>query len=75
MAKVRNSPYYHISVGEISVAQLTPLELQTLSLLLADQPHDADFDCSVSRHNMDVAVACVAASAAVSATSRTDFCA
>ena len=36
-AKVRDSPYYHISVGEISVAQLTPLDLQTLLLLLADQ--------------------------------------
>ena len=54
MAKVRDSPYYHISVGEISVAQLTPLDLQILLLLLADTSYDLDFECNMSGHNIRI---------------------
>ena len=53
-AKVCDSPYYHISVGEISVVQLTPLDLQILLLLLADKYYDLVFDCNVSGHNIRI---------------------
>ena len=53
-AKVCNSPYYHISVGEISVAQLNPLDLQKLLLLLASTSYDPGFECNVSGHNIRI---------------------